>query len=191
MIQQDRFMRLLAAIEAYEARHEAYVKAFENAAALYGDGRNAVAAYGYLAGWFGQQSRHALSFETLSAVAEERAHFKLNAKRNSKQRAYMQRKRALEEHHEYKARVRQPAPWTGAIKPPAQPIVAKEWTHEELTAMNEAARAMPQYDQEPEHIREIKAKMAEAMKLLPEGKSLAIPDEEILGDVEEDFNPFA
>ena len=191
MIQQDRFMRLLAAIEAYETRHDAYVKAFENAAALYGPGRNAVAAYGYLAGWFGQQSRHALDYDTLCMVADERAHFKVNAKRNAKQRAYMQRKRALEDHNEYKARVRQPAPWAGAIKPPVQPIVAKPLSHEEMTRLNEAARQMPQYDQEPDHIREVREKMLEAMKRLPEGKSLQIPDEEILGDVDEDFNPFA
>jgi hypothetical protein len=60
-----------------------------------------------------------------------------------------------------------------------------------MTRLNEAARQMPQYDQEPDHIREVREKMLEAMKRLPEGKSLQIPDEEILGDVDEDFNPFA
>jgi hypothetical protein len=189
MIQQDRFLRLLEAFDAFNARHKAYKAAFKHARELLGKD-NYRAAYGYLAGFDMAQPEHALSFETLEAISQEQAHFKANAKRNARHRAYVQRKKDLQAHYEHKARVTAPKPWTGTNTPPQMPLVITPLSHEEMTALNEAARKMPQYDQEPEHIREVREKMLEAMKRLPEGQSLAIPDEEILGDVDEDFNPF-
>jgi len=189
MIQQDRFLFLLAAIEALEAQQDGYVRIFKQAQGIVEETGNYKAAFAVVSGYHNHHE-YPLTKETMRAIESERAHFKTNAKRNAQARAYQQRKKALDAHNEYKAKVGMPAPWVGKVDPPKVMPVAKEWTHEEMAAMNEAARAMPQYDQEPEHLRVVREKL-EALKILgvtemPKG----MQDEEILGDVEEDFNPF-
>lgn len=212
MIQQDRFLRLLEAADEYEANHQRYRQAIAHVVRRIREGSmTAQAGIDFITG-FDMQYGNVLSRESITAIAEEKAHFKANAKRNAKNRQRVRLKKDLKAHNEHKAQ--RAMPWVGTL-PKATPVssdappVFKHIPQEELERLQ--AEQEGKYEQALAEIAERQAReggpsvsphIAEARRRLEElaakqgykvGPSggLIIPDDEILGDTDGTEDPFA
>lgn len=184
MIQQTRFFMLLEAIDALTDWRDRAIRMHEQAQSMIAAGQDPKFALGVLSGFF-IGAPHPLHPKTIETIAKERGHFANAAKKNDKLRQRRARRKDVERHEEYKAQVRAPKPWEGTNLPPLPPPA--KLTHEQMVALNEAAGRMPM-PQEPEHMRELRARIEELAKSVGKDspKGYEIPDEEILGDVEGD-----
>lgn len=205
MIQQDRFFLLLAAIDAYEECLRNYRQAIAYMSHRVRSGQMThEQGINYIIG-FDMANSRPLSDQAVQAIANERAHFKANAKRNAKSRERNMLKKDLKRHKEHMA---QRAAWANAL-PAATQINGEQppnYNHISNERMAELqAEQEGKYEQALKEIAErqareggpsvsperqaLVARMEELKAKLPQRK--VFTDDEILGDTDGTEDPFA
>lgn len=209
MIAQERFFNLLAAADWYVEKLEGlhrYLNTIQMAIST----EQITPEHGFrlLMGYCTGRFAEPLPSHLSQAIANERAHFQANAKRNERARQYRRLKKDLARHNEHIANTaHMNYPWRAAVQaPPIEPMdlaagESKQWTQEELQRMQDAAAAMPGPvpSAHEKAIAEAKAKLEAAAKRhginiasgLETPRGYVFKEEEILGDTDGTEDPFA